>query len=83
MSLDLFETVFKETFVLADKKKRVGSYNLGRVIGRGAFGTVRLGTHLLSGEQVSTASCFSSSRFEQVFNRDYFSLAVCYKNNSV
>lgn len=64
MSLDLFETVFKETFVLADKKKRVGSYNLGRVIGRGAFGTVRLGTHLLSGEQVSTASCFSSSRFD-------------------
>nr|XP_022294500.1 CBL-interacting protein kinase 31-like [Crassostrea virginica] len=53
MSLDLFETVFKETFVLADKKKRVGSYNLGRVIGRGAFGTVRLGTHLLSGEQAA------------------------------
>ena len=82
MSLDLFETVFKETFVLADKKKRVGSYNLGRVIGRGAFGTVRLGTHLLSGEQVSTASCFVQVGLT-IFNRDYFSLAVCYKNNSV
>lgn len=53
MSLDLFETVFKETFVLNDKRKRVGNYSLGRVIGRGAFGTVRLGTHLLSGENAA------------------------------
>lgn len=53
MFLDLFEIVFKEMFVLNDKRKCVGNYSLGWVIGRGVFGMVCFGIYLLSGENVS------------------------------
>lgn len=35
--------------VTASKLKRVGRYNLGRVVGRGAFGVVRLGQNTQTG----------------------------------
>ena len=36
--------------VTASKLKRVGRYNLGRVVGRGAFGVVRLGQNTQTGD---------------------------------
>ncbi|XP_062615544.1 uncharacterized protein LOC134277239, partial [Saccostrea cucullata] len=79
MSLDLFETVFKETFVLTDKRKRVGNYNIGRVLGKGAFATVRFGTHLLSGEHaaikvVPKKSILQKERSKRRFNRELYAL---------
>ncbi len=35
--------------VTASRLKRVGRYNLGRIIGKGAFGVVRLGQNTQSG----------------------------------
>ena len=35
--------------VTASKLKRVGRYNMGRIIGKGAFGTVRLGMSTQTG----------------------------------
>ena len=42
--------------VTASKLKRVGRYNLGRVVGRGAFGVVRLGQNTQTGAD-SNGSC--------------------------
>jgi len=42
--------------VTASKLKRVGRYNLGRVVGRGAFGVVRLGQNTQTGD-VPNGSC--------------------------
>ena len=39
--------------VTASKLKRVGRYNLGRVVGRGAFGVVRLGQNTQTGLHAS------------------------------
>ena len=51
--------------VTASKLKRVGRYNLGRVVGRGAFGVVRLGQNTQSGvaavaHNVLVLPCFAS-----------------------
>lgn len=35
------------------KKKHVGEYELGRTLGEGAFGKVKLGTNIFTGEQVA------------------------------
>ena len=35
------------------KEKRIGNYILGRTIGEGTFGKVKLGTHTLTGEKVA------------------------------
>ncbi|XP_048766080.2 uncharacterized protein LOC125673513 [Ostrea edulis] len=79
MSLDLFETVFKETFVLSDRRKKVGNYTLGRVLGKGAFATVRLGTHLLSGESaavkvVPKKSILQRDKALRRFSRELYAL---------
>jgi len=42
--------------VTASKLKRVGRYNLGRVVGRGSFGVVRLGQNTQTGA-VPNGSC--------------------------
>ncbi|GIQ85244.1 hypothetical protein KIPB_006882 [Kipferlia bialata] len=43
--------------VASDKKsgrvKRVGNYVIGKTIGEGTFGRVRLGTHILTNEKVA------------------------------
>jgi len=35
------------------KRRHVGSYTLGNTIGQGAFGKVKLGTDIFSGEKVA------------------------------
>lgn len=35
------------------KRKHVGEYELGRTLGQGAFGKVKLGTNVFTGEQVA------------------------------
>ncbi|KAL3139144.1 hypothetical protein ABBQ32_005929 [Trebouxia sp. C0010 RCD-2024] len=47
--------------VTASKLKRVGRYNLGRVVGRGAFGVVRLGQNTQTGETVAIKSVDASN----------------------
>ena len=34
------------------KRRHVGPYELGRTLGEGAFGKVKLGTHILTNEKV-------------------------------
>lgn len=46
--------------VTASKLKRVGRYNLGRVVGRGSFGVVRLGQNTQTGAG-HIASCLHDS----------------------
>ena len=36
------------------RRRRVGNYALGGVLGEGSFAKVLLGTHILTGEEVST-----------------------------
>merc|ERR1719281_657521 len=38
---------------LAAKNKSIGHYLLGKNLGEGTFGTVRYGTHILTGERVA------------------------------
>ena len=50
-----FEDLFKEPAqeeLKHDKKKKVGGYILGHVLGEGSFAKVRLGTHLLTKHKV-------------------------------
>jgi 5'-AMP-activated protein kinase catalytic alpha subunit len=35
------------------KTKSIGHYIIGKVIGEGTFGKVKLGTHILTGEKVA------------------------------
>ena len=37
-----------------EKRKKVGGYVLGKVIGEGSFAKVHIGVHLLTKERVST-----------------------------
>ena len=37
-----------------DKKKRVGGYILGKTLGEGSFAKVRIATHVLTNEKVSS-----------------------------
>jgi len=43
----------KENKSDANKSNAVGHYILGKVLGEGTFGKVKLGTHILSGEKVA------------------------------
>ena len=43
--------------VTASKLKRVGRYTLGRVVGRGAFGVVRLGQNTQTGASPCMDDC--------------------------
>ena len=36
------------------KSRSIGHYIIGKNIGEGTFGKVKLGTHILTGEKVST-----------------------------
>ena len=36
-------------------KKQVGKYEIGRTLGEGTFGKVKLGRHILTGEKVARA----------------------------
>lgn len=36
-----------------EKTKSIGHYIIGKAIGEGTFGKVKLGTHILTGEKVS------------------------------
>ena len=40
--------------VTASKLKRIGRYNMGRIIGKGAFGTVRLAASIQTGALVAS-----------------------------
>ena len=51
-AVDCYDAIFSDKFVPLDKRKKVGNYRLGDVIGRGAFGTVRTGRHLVTGNEV-------------------------------
>ena len=64
------ETTHK-TDKAADKKtdaskgsNAVGHYILGKALGEGTFGKVKLGTHILSGEKVSLHISFKFKLFE-------------------
>lgn len=37
----------------ANKEKKIGYYLIGKTIGEGTFGKVKLGTHTLTGERVA------------------------------
>ena len=41
-----------------NKDKTIGQYQLGKSIGEGTFGKVKLGTHILTGEKVTTKVLF-------------------------
>lgn len=51
--MECIEKVSDENFVTSDKKKKVGSYILGRTIGEGSFAKVRQGFHIIAKEKVS------------------------------
>ena len=53
--------------VTASRLKRVGRYNLGRIIGKGAFGVVRLGQNTQSGgcRGCLPGQCFERSELQQ------------------
>lgn len=50
--MESLEKVADENFVPSDKKKKVGSYVLGRTIGEGSFAKVRQGFHIIAKEKV-------------------------------
>lgn len=50
--MESLEKVADENFVPSDKKKKVGSYVLGRTIGEGSFAKVRQGFHIVAKEKV-------------------------------
>ncbi|KAK3098791.1 hypothetical protein FSP39_023156 [Pinctada imbricata] len=52
-SLELYESIFNEKFEPSDKQKKVGNYRLVEVIGKGAFGTVWKGKHVLTRNEVA------------------------------
>ncbi|XP_063405347.1 serine/threonine-protein kinase MARK2-like [Mytilus trossulus] len=51
--MESLEKVTDENFVPTDKKKKVGSYILGRTIGEGSFAKVRQGFHIIAKEKVA------------------------------
>jgi serine/threonine protein kinase len=60
-----------KTDKVADKKadvskgsNAVGHYILGKALGEGTFGKVKLGTHILSGEKVSYSLSFKFKLFK-------------------
>lgn len=50
--MECMEKVADENFIPPDKKKKVGSYILGRTIGEGSFAKVRHGFHIIAKEKV-------------------------------
>jgi serine/threonine protein kinase len=46
---------------MQEKHKVVGQYMLGKTIGEGTFGKVKLAVHIPTGEKVSSSSTISSS----------------------
>jgi len=46
-----------------DRKKKVGNYLLGKVVGEGAFSKVRQGLHIIAREKVSGCRCLPNSRY--------------------
>jgi hypothetical protein len=45
------------------KTRNIGNYRLGKNIGEGTFGKVKLGIHILTGEKVSVSTCCSNQNF--------------------
>ena len=46
----------KERLMLKTNANAVGHYILGKTLGEGTFGKVKLGTHILTGEKVSSTN---------------------------
>ncbi|KAL3884240.1 hypothetical protein ACJMK2_030458 [Sinanodonta woodiana] len=51
--MDAFGPQSKENYETLEKKKKVGNYLLGHVIGEGAFSKVRQGLHIIAREKVA------------------------------
>jgi hypothetical protein len=47
----------ESTSAVKTTSNAVGHYILGKALGEGTFGKVKLGTHILSGEKVSILLC--------------------------
>jgi hypothetical protein len=58
--ISLRESVTKEMF--KGNPNAVGHYIMGKSLGQGTFGKVKLGTHILTGEKVTTLLCYNSNR---------------------
>ena len=54
----------------------VGHYILGKALGEGTFGKVKLGTHVLTGEKVSFSEWFSSAK--AFFLNPIFGVLLCF-----
>lgn len=48
------ETNAESLSKLRDNKNVIGQFILGKTIGEGTFGKVKIGTHIVTGEKVST-----------------------------
>jgi len=48
------ETNAESMSKLRDNKNVIGQFILGKTIGEGTFGKVKIGTHIVTGEKVST-----------------------------
>jgi serine/threonine protein kinase len=49
------------------KSRSIGHYIIGKNIGEGTFGKVKLGTHILTGEKVSTVKSLMADRWRSKF----------------
>lgn len=88
MDVKTLDDLFTDCFIPLDKKKRVGNYSIGKVIGKGAFSTVRLGTNITNNETVAVKiiqkkSLFQKEKAKQWFCREANALRQLRHNNIV